>query len=70
MSKINVYAKAIIAGIVAGLGSLQVANADGKITAAEWIQIASVVVAALGFTWAVPNSVAPAATPPVPPVAG
>ena len=62
--KLNVYAKALIAALVAGLGSLQIASADGKITPAEWIQVASVTVAALGFVWGVPN--APTSEP-VPP---
>jgi len=54
--KLNAIAKALIAALVAGLGSLQVASADGKITATEWIQVASVTVAALGFVWGVPNA--------------
>ena len=65
--KLNVYAKALIAALVAGLGSLQVASADGKITPAEWIQVASVTVAALGLVWGVPNATpdptAPVASP-------
>ena len=62
--KLNAYAKALIAALVAGLGSLQIASSDGKITAAEWIQIASVTVAALGFVWGVPNASAPEPVPP------
>jgi hypothetical protein len=53
---LNVYAKAIIAALVAGLGSLQVAAADGHVTPADWIQVASVTLAALGFVWGVPNA--------------
>ena len=55
MNKLNIYAKSIIAALVAGLGALQVANSDGVITASEWVQIASVTLAALGFVWGVPN---------------
>ena len=62
--KLNVYAKALIAALVAGLGSLQVASTDGKITPAEWIQVASVTVAALGFVWGVPNASDPDPTHP------
>jgi len=61
MKNLNPYAKSIIAALVAGLGSLQVANGDGRITLAEWIQIASVTGAALGFVWGVPNVPAPVA---------
>ena len=62
MNKLNIYAKSIIAALVAGLGALQVANSDGVITASEWVQIASVTLAALGFVWGVPNR--PDLTPP------
>ena len=62
--RLNVYAKAIIAALVAGLGSLQVASADGHVTTAEWIQVASVTVAALGLVWGVPNAPTPAPVPP------
>lgn len=61
MFKLNVYAKAIIAGLVAGLGALQVASGDNVITTAEWIQVASATVAALGFVWGVPNAADPSA---------
>ena len=69
MSKLSVYAKAIIAALIAGLGSVQVANADGKITMSEWIQVASVTLAALGFVWGVPNASPVVPVTPVP-VAG
>ena len=52
---LNPYAKAIVAALIAALGGLQVASADGVITPAEWISVASAVVAALGLVWAVPN---------------
>lgn len=55
------YAKAVIAGLVAGLGGLELALLDNVITAPEWVKIASVTVAAVGFVWGVPN--APVPTP-------
>lgn len=58
----NLYAKAIIAALVAGLGSLQVASADDVIVVNEWIQIASATLAAFGFVWGVPNATRPAPT--------
>lgn len=54
--KPNVIAKALIGAVVAGLGALQVAMGDGTITGAEWVQVASVTVAALALIWGVPNA--------------
>ena len=72
--KINSVAKGIIAALVAGLGALQVASTDGRITTMEWIQVASALAAAYGFVWGVPNTpvepapvVAPPAETPVVP---
>jgi hypothetical protein len=50
------YAKAIVAALVAGLGALQVAQADNHVTSNEWVQVASAVVAALGLVWGVQNA--------------
>lgn len=66
--RLNVYAKSIIAALVAGLGALQVASGDNVVTVAEWIQVASVTAAALGFVWGVPNAVPPVAPPAEPSV--
>ncbi|MFD3929524.1 hypothetical protein [Streptomyces sp. NPDC058614] len=53
--KIAKYWKAVVAAVVAGAGSLSTALADDTISAAEgWLTLAAVL-AALGFTWAVPN---------------
>ncbi|WP_405925398.1 hypothetical protein [Streptomyces sp. NBC_00035] len=53
--KIAKYWKAIVAAVVAGAGSLSTALADDTISAAEgWLTLTAVL-AALGFTWAVPN---------------
>jgi len=65
--KINSVAKSVIGALVAALGALQIAAADGAITSMEWIQIASATVAAAGFVWAVPNT--PVKAPSGPPEA-
>ena len=54
--KLNTVAKSIIAALVAGLGTVQVAAGDGVFTTGEWIQIACATAAALGFVWGVPNA--------------
>jgi hypothetical protein len=53
--KVAKYWKAVVAGTVAGAGSLSTALADDRITAAEGWLVLTAVLAALGFTWAVPN---------------
>ncbi|MEU1194915.1 hypothetical protein ABZ446_01660 [Streptomyces sp. NPDC005813] len=53
--KISKMWKAVVAGIVAGGGSVSTALADDTITAAEGWAAGLAVLAALGFTWAVPN---------------
>lgn len=64
-ASVNRYLKAITAALVAGLGSLQVAETDGQVTARELITVAIAGLAALGATWGVPNDTpdAPAAEP-------
>lgn len=62
------YAKAIVAALIAGLGSLQVALVDDAVSAMEWINIASVTLAGLGLVWGIPNARDPQA-PPEPPAA-
>lgn len=53
--RITKYAKAVVAGVVAGAGALGTAAADGTVTSGDvWI-IAGVVLGGLGFTWAIPN---------------
>lgn len=54
--RLNPYAKALIAGLVAGFSSLQVAAADSVISSGDWYAVASATVAAFGFVWAVPNA--------------
>jgi hypothetical protein len=53
--KISKYWKAVAAAVVAGAGSLSTALIDDHITAAEGWAAGLAVLAALGFTWAVPN---------------
>lgn len=60
--RVSKYWKAVVAGVVAGGGTLSTALADDRITAAEGWAAGLAVLAALGFTWAVPNKQAP--TPP------
>ena len=62
---INAVAKSIVAAVIAGLGALQVAMADGVVAQGEWIQVASVTLAALALVWGVPN--APVEAPSGPP---
>jgi peptidoglycan/LPS O-acetylase OafA/YrhL len=47
--------KAVVAAVAAGAGSLSVAVTDDTVTAAEGWAALCAVLAALGFTWAVPN---------------
>lgn len=53
--KISKYWKAVVAALAAGAGSLSVAVTDDTVTAAEGWAALIAVLAALGFTWAVPN---------------
>lgn len=53
--RIAKYAKAAVAAIAAGAGSLSVAATDDTVTAAEGWAALIAVLGALGFTWAVPN---------------
>jgi hypothetical protein len=50
------YAKAIVGAVLAGLGSLGAAFSDGRVSANEWIVVATAAVTALSLIWAVPNS--------------
>ncbi|MET9123029.1 hypothetical protein [Streptomyces sp. NPDC004528] len=58
--KLSRYAKAVVAAVVAGSGSLATALNDGTVTATEAVTVVLAVLGALGITWAVPNR---AATP-------
>jgi hypothetical protein len=53
--KVSKYAKAVVSAVAAGAGSLSVAVTDDTVTAAEGWAAGLAVLAALGFTWAVPN---------------
>lgn len=49
------YAKAIVAALVAGLGSLYQALDNGNVAAQEWVAVALATLAALGAVYGVPN---------------
>lgn len=49
------YAKAIVAGLIAGLGVLGSALVDDTVTPAEWVGVAGATLAGLGIVYAVPN---------------
>jgi hypothetical protein len=53
--KISQSWKAVVAGLSAGAGAISVALTDEVVTAAEGWGALIAVLAALGFTWAVPN---------------
>ncbi|MGN7136760.1 hypothetical protein [Streptomyces pseudogriseolus] len=53
--RISKYWKAVVSATAAGAGSLSVAVTDDVVTAAEGWAAGLAVLAALGFTWAVPN---------------
>ncbi|AVH58972.1 MULTISPECIES: hypothetical protein [Streptomyces] len=53
--KISKMWKAVVAAVVAGASTLSTALADDTITAAEGWAAGLAILAALGFTWAVPN---------------
>jgi hypothetical protein len=53
--KVSKMWKAVVAAVAAGAGSLSVAVTDDTVTAAEGWAALCAVLAALGFTWAVPN---------------
>jgi hypothetical protein len=56
MNRIAPYAKALVAAVVAGLGSLyQALDGDQSITVQEWIAVAMTTLTALGVVFAIPN---------------
>ncbi|WP_371528365.1 hypothetical protein OG302_22245 [Streptomyces sp. NBC_01283] len=63
--KLAKYWKAVVAAVVAGAGALSTALADDTVTAAEGWAAGLAVLAALGFTWAVPNRQPPVVLPAV-----
>lgn len=69
MSSISNIAKAVFAGVIAGLGALQIAGADNHFTAKELIETAVVALSAFVATYWVPNAPTPAPAPLSPDVA-
>jgi len=55
MNKLKPYAKAVVGGIVTGLGTAATALTDGGITPVEWITIILSFIAGTGFVYAIPN---------------
>jgi hypothetical protein len=53
------YAKAVTGALVAGLGALGTAWADGRMTPVEWVGVATATLVAAGAVWSVPNRVPP-----------
>ena len=51
-----VYAKAIVAALIAGLTTLGGALSDGHVSPGEWIAVAIAVLGGLGLTALVPNA--------------
>lgn len=51
-------AKAVVAGLTAGLGSLAVAITDGHISLAETVALVTATLIAAAATWTVPNQTA------------
>lgn len=54
-------AKAVTAGVVAGVGAMATGYADGQLTTGEGWAAAAAAVAAFAFTYGVPNRVTPSA---------
>lgn len=52
---VRTIAKAIAAGLLAGLGTLWTALADGDVVAQEWVAVAISTLGVGSGTWAVPN---------------
>jgi hypothetical protein len=52
---VDKIAKALIGAVVAGLGALGTALADGAVTATEWVVVAAATVAALALVWGCPE---------------
>jgi hypothetical protein len=55
MKTLGEYAKALVAGLVVGVGMFFTLRSGG-VTADEWQAIIAVVLSASGLTWAVPNT--------------
>lgn len=66
VSKLDRYAKALLAAIIAALGVLWTASGDNQITLTEWIQTISAGLGALAVVWGVPNAAAKTFTVPAP----
>lgn len=58
----RMIAKAILAGAIAGAGSLATGATDGTLSLAEWLAALSATLVALGAVYGVPNRADPSST--------
>lgn len=49
------YAKAVVGGLLAGLGALGTALVDNMVSPAEWVAVAIAALGGLGLVYATPN---------------
>lgn len=63
MKNIAPYAKALVGGIVSGLGAAATALTDGVVTPVEWITVILAFIAGTGIVYAVPNTNPKESTP-------
>jgi hypothetical protein len=57
MNRISPYLKAIVAGLIAFVGTLVTASADGHLDLAEWLGAILSGLVAVGAVWGVPPKV-------------
>ena len=63
MTKLNPYAKAIAAGLVAAQAATVLAVIDGTITGTEWVLVVFAALTGFGAVWATSNTDEPALPP-------
>lgn len=59
MSRLNPYAKAIVAGLVAAQAATVLAVIDGMITGTEWVLVIFAALTGFGAVWATTNTDVP-----------
>ena len=64
MNKLDPYAKAIAAGLVAAQAATVIAVIDGTITGTEWVLVVFAALTGFGAVWATTNTDLPASPPP------